>query len=237
MKTLVLLFLYYAAGLSASGSPPDTGNTLQQAQLGAALTAAAYADAQQNASALPAHKHYEYTPSEAVNISTRTEIAHWFDQHLLQEPDVKAELRRHLMETDLIALLQPELESRGYEINSVASAMALWLIVNYTIIHDVEVSDAHAHALHRQLEHLFAGLPDFERGSDAEKQRMAEGLYWTAVLQRHTYEQAKAGMPGYHLEAIANESRRVLQTYGLNLDQLEIGEHGLGVRASQPASQ
>lgn len=232
MKTLSLLFLYYFASSLVAPDAPPADNTLQQAQLGAALTAAAYAETQQASPALPAHKHYEYTPSEAVNISTRTEIAHWFDQNLLQPPEIKAELRQHVMATDLMAALKPELESRGYEINSVASAMTLWLIVNYTIIHDAEVSDAEARALYRQIEQLFATLPDFERGSDAEKQRMAEGLYWTSVLQRHTYEQAKAGMPGYDLGVIANESRRILQAYGLDLDRLEIGEHGLGLRAT-----
>ncbi|MDO5090327.1 MAG: hypothetical protein Q4D61_02165 [Cardiobacteriaceae bacterium] len=179
------------------------------------------------------HKLYEYTPDEAVSISVRTELAHWFEQHLLEDAETKATLRTHLMDTDLVALLAPEVEKYGYPANSVASAVTLWFAVNYGIVHDVEVSDAAIRALYRQITALFATLPDFERGTDAEKQRMAEGLYWAAALQRHAYEQAKAGMPGYHLDAIAEESRRIMQRYGIDLDALQLTDEGVVRKGSK----
>lgn len=229
MTSLLLLVWFAVFGMpNMSSTTVKTADTeLMQAQIGAALTASAYAGRTNDTSAdVSDDKRYEYTPSEAVSISVRTEMAHYIAQSPLLSSALRDGLQHYFADADVMAAIAPEIERRGYPVHSVATAVTTWVLVNYEIIHDVEVTPAQAKGLYRQVAGLFATLPDFKAADDADKQRMAEGLYWIAHLQKFASDQAKAGTADFTQEDVMRQSRAIFEAYGLELDRLELGDAG-----------
>lgn len=222
MKSLLLL-LGMLLGTAVAQAETETDAQAMQAQIGAALTAAAFAGQALEASD---DKRYEYAPSEAVSISVRTEMAHYIAQDPLLNDTLRNDFQRYFADTDLMTAIAPEIARRGYPVDSVATAMTTWLLVNYEIIHDVAVTPAQAEGVYRQITGLFATLPDFQTATDADKQRMAEGLYWIAHLQKFANDQAKTGKAGFTQEDVMRQSRAIFKEYGLLLDQLKLDDTG-----------
>lgn len=227
MKTLALIALYALAATHTQPSENEApADTALEAQIGMALTASAFVAAQQPPGQAPDHRHYAYKPSDMVSISVRTEVAHIFSKSLILDSTARAQLNAYFENSDLMGALAPEIEKYGFDVHSIATAMTIWLAANYEIIHGETTDAAQIRGLHAQMTQLLATLPDFSHGSDADKQRMAEGLYWIALLQQYVYQQAQNGMPGYSEKAVVDQAREVLAQYGFNLDNLTLGENG-----------
>lgn len=173
---------------------------------------------------------YEYRPSPQVSRNVREEIiraliAHGHRTDTLT-PEMENTLRNHLGQADLMAEINREMRARGYNPDSVASAITYWLVNNYNIIHDHISSDAEDAGVLLQAQYLVSQQPDILNMSDAEKQSSAESLYWLATLQQFAYQQAKAGAPGYDLNSIVADAHAALMTYGIDAYQLQLTPQG-----------
>lgn len=237
MKTVLLLLLLQATVLApdepvstvatpalAVGWPLDDATRV----LGGALQDSLLEPAPPgNVPDKPAHV-YRY--SEAVSVSVRNEIAYQFTRNSLLDPTAKVQVQQNFENTDLVSKLQPVFADMGYPVHSVATALSAWLLVNYGIIHDTPTTDVQNAAVYRQISTLLARLPMMTEMEDAEKQRIAEGLYWIATLQQYAYEQAQAGIPGYSLSVIASDARHTLHNFGLDADALHLDDTGFSLQ-------
>ena len=172
----------------------------------------------------------EYHYSEAISVSVRNEIAYQFTRNSLLDPTAKAQVQQNFENTDLMAKLEPVFADMGYPVHSVATALSAWLLVNYGIIHDTPTTETQNAAVYAQIATLLTGLPEIAAANDAEKQRLAEGLYWIATLQQYAYEQAQAGIPGYSQAMIANDARHTLSNFGIDPDALQLDDNGFSLK-------
>lgn len=173
---------------------------------------------------------YEYRHSPQVSAQVREEImrhliVHGYNKGLM-DYEREAELRATLGQTDLVAVVARELDARGYNPNSLATAVAYWLIVNYNIIHGTSSTDHQEAAVLRQAQILLSRQPDMASVSDSEKQRMAEGMIWIASLQQYAYELAQQGAPGYDLGDVIADAHSALMTYGIDAYRLRLTANG-----------
>lgn len=81
-----------------------------------------------------------------------------------------------LAEVDVPSLLRAALQAKGYEANSVATAMAFWILSHYGVAHQRNTSDLDSGALMQQLQVGMSGNPKMRDMSDREKQAMADTL-------------------------------------------------------------
>lgn len=189
-----------------------------------------------------AHRHeqalnprtYEYRPSPQVSANVREEItrslvALGYGRGAL-DARTEQQLRAFIGQTDLMRAVSSELSGRGYDPNSLATAMTYWLLTNYNIIHGRTSTDSEDAAVLRQAQALLSQQSDLAYMSDGEKQRAAEGMYWVATLQQYAYEEARAGTPGFDLNSVVADAHAALMSYGIDAYQLRLSERGLEPR-------
>lgn len=177
---------------------------------------------------------YEYRPSAQISANVREEITRSLVSLGYGRGSINAQqeqqLRQYLAQTDLMRVVSSELRSRGYEPNSVATALSYWLITNYNIIHGTTSSDSQDAAVLRQAQTLLDQQGEMARLSDGEKQRAAEGLYWVATLQQYAYQEARAGTPGFDLNSVVADAHAALMTYGIDAYKLRLTNNGFEAR-------
>ncbi len=177
-------------------------------------------------------KVFEYAPSGQVSTGLREEVLNVFlkagrDQGKLT-PDTEQKLRAEFSKLDIAKEIGKRLEPKGFKVNSLATATALWVKVSFEIMNGgIEISDAQSAALVKQFQVAYSKSPNVAKLSDTEKQRTSEMLMWMAAFQQFDFEQAKAGTKGWTMEAVKAYISKLLVNFKLNPDLLQIGDKGL----------
>ncbi|WP_147476841.1 DUF6683 family protein [Vandammella animalimorsus] len=134
-----------------------------------------------------------------------------------------------LANANLIGQVRQALKSDGYHPDSVAVAMAYWVLVNYGIAQQTDLSKIKGHGLVRQLQAAMS-KGEVAEASHAEKQEMAEVLYWMGSLQVAMYMEAQQHKNHQAMEALVSEAKAALDTMGLSVDSIGQGRNGLELR-------
>jgi hypothetical protein len=94
------------------------------------------------------------------------------------------ELQRVFSENDIWAALAPGLEQYQLSPTDAADAMAVYLIGGWQTANGIEADPTLAEiaAVRSQMDAVLRAVPDFGKSSDAEKQKMAEGLMLQTML-------------------------------------------------------
>lgn len=173
---------------------------------------------------------YQYTYSQSV--SQQTEDA--FIQSLLDHAkshnalDAAAEAKiRKMQSWNFIPTVRESLRRKGNQKDSVAQAMAFWLLINYGTIHKAQDMSVETGNLVDQLETVMSKDQQMLAMSDADKQRLAENLLWLALVQ--IVVQEEAGNDPAALQAAADQARNNLQSLGIDPDKMTIGKNGLAL--------
>lgn len=134
-----------------------------------------------------------------------------------------------LANANLIGQVRQALKSDGYHPDSVAVAMAYWVLVNYGIAQQADLSQIKGHGLVQQLQAAM-GHGDLATASHADKQEMAEVLYWMGSLQMAMYMEAQQHKNHQAMEALVSEAKAALGTMGLSVNSIGQGRNGLELR-------
>ncbi len=174
---------------------------------------------------------HRYTPNAQVRQQINQQMIQTLRQQLREKGrlDARAEQElRRIENTGLIQQLRQALRSDGYEPDSVATAMAYWIVVHYGISQQMDLASLRGHALARQLRESLAGDSDMVSKSAAEKQRMAETLYWVGSLQMAQYLEAVQTGNRREISRLANESRISLSQTGVQ-NHIRNGSNGIEI--------
>ncbi|MDO4725062.1 MAG: hypothetical protein Q4A97_09920 [Comamonadaceae bacterium] len=134
-----------------------------------------------------------------------------------------------LANANLIGQVRQALKADGYYPDSVAVAMAYWVLVNYGIAQQTDFSKIKGHGLVRQLQAAMS-KGEVAAASHAEKQEMAEVLYWMGSLQVAMYMEAQQQKNQQAIEALVSEAKAALDAMGLGVDGIGQGRNGLELR-------
>ncbi|MDO4643312.1 MAG: hypothetical protein Q4A74_05670 [Cardiobacteriaceae bacterium] len=77
----------------------------------------------------------------------------------------------------------------GFPRDSLVTATAYWLLVNWDIVHGTESTSAQNQAVYQQILEYYAQDTTIAELSDSEKQTAAEAMLWFAALQYELYQE------------------------------------------------
>lgn len=173
---------------------------------------------------------YQYQFSPAVS----AEVEDAFIQSLLDHAkshnalDAAAEAKiRRMQSWNFIPTVRDTLRKKGSKQDSVAQAMAFWLLINYGTIHKAQDMSVETGNLVDQLETVMSKDAQMLAMNDADKQRIAENLLWLALVQ--IVVQEEAGNDPAALEAAAEQARNNLKSLGIDPSAMTIGKNGLAL--------
>lgn len=177
---------------------------------------------------------YAFKPSATVSAQVRDEVI----QQLVQAggrkgmaPQEQKQLQQQLREAfgkvDIDKVIGDPLRAKGFDPHNVVTATTYWLLTNYGIAQDVVSTDAQNNAVLAQMRERMDALPEVAAMGQAQKQRMAEGLYWFALLQQFAQEQAQKGVEGYDRQAVARDAGEALKMFGIDAERLRLSDQGL----------
>ncbi|MDO4724493.1 MAG: hypothetical protein Q4A97_06990 [Comamonadaceae bacterium] len=196
--------------------------------VGGALSSSTPPPASDKPAASASNAGYTYAPALSAQVRDEV-IAHLVNLGKSRGAlDAQGEqaLREAFGKIDLVALLEPELKKQGYAMHDLGTALTTWLMVHYGILQGANTTDAQNAAVHRQIQQRMAGVADIQSMDDAQKQRVAEALYWFATLAQHGYEQAKQGAQGYSVQAVTDDARQALKSFGFDAEQMKLSDQG-----------
>lgn len=173
-----------------------------------------------------------YTHSNRLSRQINEEMLQTLRQDLQAKnrltPQVEESLKQ-MAGADLIGQVKQALKSDGYEPDSVAVAMAYWMLINYGIAQQEDLSKLKGHGLVQQLQAAMAD-GDMAASSDADKQKMAERLYWMGSLQMAMYMEALKLNKPQAIEARVSDAKLALGHMGLGVNNIGKGRNGLELR-------
>ncbi|WP_344983816.1 DUF6683 family protein [Deinococcus rubellus] len=177
-------------------------------------------------------KAFEYTPSARVSSDTRTlfinELVKQGQARGMMTPDKEKQLRAAFDKADVVKLWGAQLEPKGYKMNSLATATALWVAVSFQIMNDGQLNtDIQNNALLKQLQVAYSNSPEVVKLTDARKQKAAESLMWMAAFEDNDVTQARAGAKGYTMDAVKDYVSKLLINFKIDPAKFEIGDTGL----------
>ncbi len=170
--------------------------------------------------------HYRYKHSNSVSNQVTSEFISHFENSLRQQGKLNSQAQNQLNELknmNLIGQVKKALKSDGYQTDSVATAMAAWIVVNYGVATDQNLAHLKGHTLVKQLEQSMGGEDSVLIGkSDAEKQQIADYLYWMTIVMMLT--QADAQQTGNHalLKDLRQQAKTALSNMGLSTSMLTV---------------
>lgn len=144
-------------------------------------------------------------------------------------PQIEQEITR-LKGVDLIGQVRGALRSDGYDTSSVATAMAYYLVINYGVATQQNLATLKAHTFVKQLEASMGEDSSLANMSNADKQRMADMLYWGGSLMMAKYLEAQRTGNRTQMGVITREANYTLSQMGLSTSQLKNGANGLELR-------
>ncbi|MCK6158799.1 hypothetical protein KZX29_08340 [Moraxella osloensis] len=176
---------------------------------------------------------HRFTYSSGVTKQVDRELFDYLRQHLQAQGKLDSTNQYNLNQlknANLIPSVRNALKSDGYNPNSIATAMAYVATVNYGIVNRQDLSTLKAHGMVHQLEAVIDESAEFRNMSNADKQRMADKLYWVGSLQMMVYIQAQQSGNQSAINTAIKDSRTVLSQLGLSTNQIAHGSNGLEIR-------
>ncbi|WP_144011796.1 DUF6683 family protein [Vandammella animalimorsus] len=189
--------------------------------------------AQASRKAAPKPSAYRYRYAPAVSQQVRAEFMQGMRQHIKQSSAGDAAslaIVNALADYDGIASIREQFKRMGHDPDSVATAMAFWLLGNYRIVHGIDTAQIETAGLLKQLQSVLSSDSGMLKQSDADKQRMAELLLWTAIVQQIAYNQADEKNDASAKAQAASQARASLQNVGFDVDALQLDSSGLRLR-------
>jgi arginase len=167
---------------------------------------------------------YEYTYSAARSEKVKQD----FIDRLVKrgresghvQPAQERALRQELGRIEFMATVRKTLQGMGHNPDSLASATAYWLLVNHGIAYGRESSNSQNKGVVKQFQRAYSDTPSMRKLSDAQKQEVAETMYWLATLQHLNYQQAK-GDPRARA-AVKAEAIASARAFGVDFERLKL---------------
>ena len=135
-----------------------------------------------------------------------------------------------LAKANLIESVKNSLKSDGYEQNSLATAMAYWVVVNYGISQRKDLAKLKAHGMVAQLQSAIGSDSGLSSLNNSEKQKMAEMLYWAGSLQMAMYLEALQSGNHKYINQSVDGAKQALGKMGISASQISDGSRGLEFR-------
>lgn len=176
---------------------------------------------------------YRYSHSASVTKQVNDEMIQALRTQVQRSgamtPQIEQEITR-LKGVDLIGQVRGALRSDGYDTSSVATAMAYYLVINYGVATQQNLATLKAHTFVKQLEASMGEDSSLANMSNADKQRMADMLYWGGSLMMAKYLEAQRTGNRTQMGVITREASYTLSQMGLSTSQLKNGANGLELR-------
>lgn len=175
---------------------------------------------------------HRYTPSASVSTQINRQMVQALRSDLQAVGRLNSQSEQELnalAQANLIGQVKNALKSDGYEPNSLATAMGFWVVVNYGISEQKDLSRLKAHTMVKQLQASIA-TTELASLSNSEKQLMAENLYWAGTLQMGMYLQAVQAGNRQYINQSVSTARQALSKMGVSASQIKQGSGGLEFR-------
>lgn len=166
--------------------------------------------------------YYRFKSNNAITNQITNEVINGLRQTLKQQGklDANAEVvLGKLANGNMIGQLKKSLKADGYDPNSLATAMATWIVTNYGIATDSLSANLQGHGLVKQLEETMGSSDSVLIGkSDAEKQQIADALYMMSMLSIAAYMDSTDNRQ--NLNSIKSQAKSALSNLGLSTSML-----------------
>ncbi len=183
-----------------------------------------------NANSSTAHR---YTYSSGISNQVNNQMIQAMRNDLKSSGNLNNQTESNLNQlakANLIGQVKNALKSDGYEPNSLATAMGYWVVVNYGISQQKNLAQLKAHGLVKQLQESIGSNPSLSSLSNAQKQEMAETLYWAGSLQMAMYLEAIQMNNRQYINQSVNGAKQALGKMGISASQIAEGNNGLEFR-------
>lgn len=172
---------------------------------------------------------HRYTHSNSVSSQLNSQMIDTLRQDLQSKgrltSQAAADLDR-LSKSNLIGQVKNALKSDGYDPNSIATAMAYWVVVNYGIATRSDLASLKGHGMVEQLKDALSD-ESIANMSASDKQTMAETLYWLGSLQMAMYIEAVNQNHQTAINQRVQEAKSALSNMGLSTSNIRHGSRGL----------
>lgn len=174
-----------------------------------------------------------YTPDINVSVQVKGDIIKQL-QAIGAANGMSAEqsqvLADGLQQADLVGETWKALEGMGYPRNSLDTATAYWILMNWDIVQGRESSPAAYQGAYRQIVAHFADNPHLKAMGAQEKQYAAEIMIWLAGLQGTLFQEAQKSGNSSAMTAAAQDARSALSQFGMDVDKLQLTDQGFIAR-------
>ncbi|RRD66396.1 hypothetical protein EII19_10640 [Comamonadaceae bacterium OH2310_COT-174] len=173
---------------------------------------------------------YEYQPSAAVSAAVMEDFLNEFHAHAQKngaDAQTLADIRA-MRNWGAMDLMRQQIKANGLPPDSLATAMTLWLAVNYGAIHQHEGTEKLNSGLYTQLRAAMSEDKTVLAMNDEQKQRAAEGMLWMTFVQ--IYAQAKLENDPQGRSEAAKLARQSLKSGGIDPDLMHITKNGLELK-------
>lgn len=187
----------------------------------------------QSAAPTAAREVGAYTPSREVSERVRTDvIARTVGLAKASGADeaTVAALTQGLQESDVVGETWRVLSQMGFARDSLTTATAYWLLVNWDILHDTQTQGAPAEAVVQQVREHYAQGGQIAAMSDADVQYGAEALLWLALLQYQVYQNAVQSGDAAAIQAARADAQQALRMIGFEADDFVLTNQGFSAR-------
>ncbi|TWV80781.1 DUF6683 family protein [Moraxella sp. VT-16-12] len=172
---------------------------------------------------------HRYSHSNSVSSQLNSQMIDTLRQDLQNKgrltSQATADLDR-LSKSNLIGQVKTALKSDGYDPNSIATAMAYWVVINYGIATRSDLASLKGHGMVEQLKDALSD-ESIANMSASDKQTMAETLYWLGSLQMAMYMEAVNQNNQTAINQRIQDAKSALSNIGLSTSDIKHGSRGL----------
>lgn len=172
---------------------------------------------------------HRYSHSNSVSSQLNSQMIDTLRQDLQSKgrltSQATADLDR-LSKSNLIGQVKTALKSDGYDPNSIATAMAYWVVINYGIATRSDLASLKGHGMVEQLKSALSD-ENIANMSASDKQTMAETLYWLGSLQMAMYMEAVNQNNQTAINQRIQDAKSALSNMGLSTSNIRHGSRGL----------
>lgn len=175
---------------------------------------------------------HRYTHSNSVSSQINSQMIDLLRQDLQSKGQLNSQTQAELdklSKANLSGKVRNALKSDGYDPNSIATAMAYWIVVNYGIATRSDLASLKGHGLVDQLKTSLSN-EEIAKMSAAEKQKMAEKLYWMGSLQMAMYFEAVKQNNQNAINTRIKDAKSALSNAGVSISNLKQGSRGLELK-------
>jgi len=211
-----------SVGSALAAPQGNTGKAASSAGKSAVLDVVGALGSNANGSA--SNYKYRYDPKVSVNVRNGLAKAVAKEMGMSEK-----EVLDNILQANLLEEIGKGLESKGYAKHSLATAKAVWMVLNLEIVYGTEFTDEQDAATVRQVEQHMAATPGIEEWNDETKQYIAETFMWLATLQYIAYEEVKKSAPE-KIQSMVQGARESLAVLKINPDDFRLTAGGLVAR-------